>query len=92
MIPARIEGFTRVLGAPVYWDPYGPEPCCGLPIRDATTDEGTPVMWSAWEPTPDEISAIIAGSKVYLCVVGTQHPMVSVQADDRADLADAEGR
>lgn len=85
MIPARIEGFTRVLGAPVGWDPNGPEPCCGLAIRDAVTNEGAPVMWSAWEPTPHEIAAIAAGSKVYLCVVGTQHPMVAVEADDRAE-------
>lgn len=84
MIPARIENFTRVLGAPPGWDPSGPEPCAGLVIRDETTDEGTPVMWSAWEPTADEIAAMNAGSKVYLCIVGTAHPMVAVVTDNRA--------
>jgi hypothetical protein len=49
-----------------------------LAIRDVVTEGGLPVMWSLWEPTPDEIAAIAAGAKVLLSVVGTAHPPVGL--------------
>lgn len=39
-----------------------------------------PCMTSAWEPTPAELAALNAGGKVYLRVVGTEHPPVMVYA------------
>jgi len=75
MIPARIEGCTRTLGAPVGWTQETSGPCRGLPIRDEVNGD-VPVMVSAWEPMPDELAAIAAGGKIMLRIVGTGHPPV----------------
>jgi hypothetical protein len=84
MIPARIEGCTRVLGAPVGWTPDTAGPCCGLPIRDELNIEA-PCMVSAWEPTPAELAALNAGAKVMLRVLGTGHPPVMLWAGEPAE-------
>lgn len=69
----RIQGCTRVLGkSQGYY---------GLPVRDevqndAVTGPDTPVMVTAWFPTPDELAALNAGAPVHLKVVGTAHPPV----------------
>lgn len=73
MIIARIEGATRVLGKAQGY--------LGLPVRDefqSTTVDGplTPVMVTAWEPTPDELERLNKGAKVELIIVGTAHPPV----------------
>lgn len=81
MIPARIEGCTRVLGAPQGWTPETSEPCCGLPIRDEVSG-GMPVMVSAWEPTPAEAAAIAAGANIMLRIVGVAHPPVMLFVGD----------
>lgn len=77
MIPARIEGCTRALGAPRGWTPETSGACVGLPIRDEQSGD-MPCMVSAWEPTPAELQAIIAGAKIMLRVVGTAHPPVAL--------------
>lgn len=73
MIPARILGFTRFLGAPKNWPES--ETCVGLAITDIKTEIGN-VMQSAWEPTPDELDRLNAGAKVILSICGTGHPAV----------------
>lgn len=80
MIPARIIGTTRVLGAPKGWTPETSGPCVGLPIRDEMNGD-QPCMVSCWEPTPDDLAAIAAGGKVYLRIVGTGHPPVALWAE-----------
>lgn len=72
-----IDGYTRVLGAPVDWDHTKAE-CVGLPIRDTQVD-GIPCMASSWQPTLEEIGRIMAGAAVELWVCGTRHPPVSIQ-------------
>ena len=76
MLIARIENCTRVLGKA--------QGFLGLPIRDDLISErvlgdNVPCMTTAWEPTPDELSALNAGAKVQLRVVGTQHPPVMLE-------------
>lgn len=71
----RIEGCTRVLGKSQGY--------LGLPLRDILLHDmvngpGTPAMQTVWEPTPDEIAAIVAGAPVVLTVLGTAHPPVMV--------------
>lgn len=71
----RIEGATRVLGKSQGY--------LGLPIRDCTMSTSvdgpaTPVMQTAWLPTPDEIAAIMSGAPVILSIVGTGHPPVMI--------------
>jgi hypothetical protein len=78
MIPKRIEGATRYLGAPQGWSPDRDGDCAHLAILDIQAGDHPPVMLSAWEPTPDEIEAMQRGAPVYLQVVGTAHPPVNV--------------
>lgn len=81
MIPARIEGCTRALGAPKGWNPETDGHCGMLPIRDELRDD-MPIMLSAWEPTPAELVALNAGAKVLLRVVGQGHPPVMLYVGD----------
>lgn len=91
MIPTRIHGCTRMLGAPAGWTPETSGPCVGLPIRDEMNGD-VPCMVSSWEPTPDELRAIAAGGKVYLRVLGAGHPPVMIYAAEVVDLAPAAPR
>lgn len=56
----------------------------GLPVRvgiDADTGHGT--MTSAWEPTPGELEAIVAGAKVHVQLLGHgAHPPILVTVGD----------
>jgi hypothetical protein len=79
MIPRRIVGATRYLGAPKGWEPDKDGTCSHLAILDVPSDNGgAPVMISAWEPTPKELEALNAGAPVYLQIVGSAHPPVMV--------------
>jgi len=48
----------------------------GLTLSDRILPDGTPIMVTVWEPTPDEIAAINAGAMINLTVLGTAHPPV----------------
>ena len=78
MIPARVDGATRWLGAPADWKPEENGECSHLAIRDDRLDGGMPVMVSSWEPTPDELQRLNEGKPVYLQICGTVHPPVAV--------------
>lgn len=75
----RVKGCTRVLGkSQGYY---------GLPVRDelvnsTVTGPETPVMTTAWFPTPDELAAINAGAPIHLRIVGTAHPPVMMGVGD----------
>ena len=77
MLPIRITGATRNLGAPADWNPEISGPCIHLPIRDDVID-GLPYMTSRWEPTPAELADLNAGRPVELRILGVQHPVVSL--------------
>lgn len=76
----RIEGTTRVLGAPPDWIDDGVT-CQGLPIRDVITPEG-PFMISAWELSAAELQALANGETLKLWIRGTGHPVVSLSVGD----------
>jgi hypothetical protein len=82
VIPRRIEGATRVLGAPRNWDAKSDGECGGLAILDIRDEGASPRMVSAWEPTPAELAALLAGAPVYLQIVGAGHPPVWVWVDE----------
>ncbi len=69
MIAAMIGGCTRVLGKSQGYN--------GLPVRDEKHN-GSPVMTTAWEPTPAEVEAIVAGAKIEIVIMGTTHPPILV--------------
>lgn len=78
MIPGRIPGATRYLGAPDGWVPDATGDCAHLAIRDMPINGDVPSMHSVWEPTPDELERLKAGAKVYLIIVGAVHPPVAL--------------
>lgn len=76
MLPLRVRGHTRYLGAPVGWEPETQGHCGYLAVRDQIDPDIGPEMVSAWEPTPDELERLNAGASILLYVVGTGHPPV----------------
>jgi hypothetical protein len=89
MLVDRVEGCTRVLGAPKGWTPETSGDCHGLPIRDEMNGD-VPCMISAWEPTPAELAALNLGAKVMLRLVGTGHPPVALYVSDVPDASAGE--
>jgi hypothetical protein len=81
MIPARIPGATRYLGAPAGWRPDEHGDCAHLAIRDMAVNGNVPTMQSLWEPTPQELDWLARGGKVRLGVGGTEHPLVFLMVD-----------
>ena len=80
MIIKRIDGHTRDFGAPVDWN--GEDTSCGaLPVRDVITPEG-PFMISAWEPSPEELEALLRGETIKLWLRGEVHPVVALTVGD----------
>lgn len=82
MQTGRIQYATRVLNAPVGWDKDRDGFCGTLPIRDERTTAGE-TMVSVWLPTQEEIERIQQGAPIYLYIVGTVHPPVSVSVGPR---------
>lgn len=80
MIPGRIPGATRVLGAPAGWDVERDGFCAGLAVRDCDGH-----MVSSWQPSLEEIARIVAGAPVHLFVVGSAHPPVAIGVGDPPD-------
>ncbi|WP_211341187.1 hypothetical protein [Paracoccus methylarcula] len=74
-----IEGVTRIIGKHQGYR--------GLPLRDemincTVNGDATPVMVSAWVPTPEELERLNAGASVHLRVLGTAHPPVILDVGD----------
>lgn len=76
MLSGRIEGATRTIG-----EAQGYE---GLPVRDdrvncAVNGPDTPMMTTAWIPTPEELAALNAGASIHVKLLGTRHPPILVE-------------
>lgn len=88
----RIIGATRVLGkSQGYWGlPVRDEAqnLGDLPHmlhtleNSAVTGPDTPVMVTAWIPSPDELAALAAGAPIYLNIVGIAHPPVRLSVGE----------
>lgn len=75
MIPKRISGANRYMGAPKGWEPEKDGNCIHLAVRVEDN-----IYQSAWEPSPDELAMLNAGGSIVLSVVGGQPPvMLSVE-------------
>lgn len=77
MIPTPHPRVTRRFGPPVDWDPEVHGQCATLEIADII-DEGRPSMESLWQPSPDELAALLVGRPLRLRIQGTTHPVVSI--------------
>lgn len=88
----RVKGATRVLGKHqgYYGLPVRDEAqnLGDLPHmlhaleNSAVTGPDTPVMVTAWIPSPDEIVKLMAGAPIYLSLVGIAHPPVRISVGD----------
>lgn len=70
-----------VLGAPPDWD-QGSLPCSAIPVTKATL-EGSPVIISFWQPTPEEVQQLANGGLIALWVIGDTMPPVSLNVEDK---------
>lgn len=71
------ESMTHVLGAPKDWDPEKHGECSGLPVA---IDKEHSTFTSCWQPTSEEIAAIVAGGRVYVTIVNGFQPPLHVEA------------
>lgn len=81
MIPLRLTDATRSMKEPANWDEKQHGKCMTLDIHDGEID-GHPVMVSAWELEPGELTRLAAGAPIYLRIWGVNHPVVSVFAGE----------
>ena len=77
MMAGRIERATRVLTAPPEIPPRT-IPFNTLAIRDEKI-AGFPAMASAWFPTAEEVARMVLGAPIYLHLVATEHPPVTLE-------------
>lgn len=84
MLPIRIKGATRNLGAPKGWNPEKDAACSHLPIKDVQQGRRK-WMVSRWEPTPAEIERLLSGSPIELWVEGIDHPVVGLNVPEEED-------
>lgn len=79
MMIGRVAGTTRVLGKSQGY--------LGLPVRDEVafdpaTGSETPCMVTAWVPTEEEVSRLVAGASVHVRVLGGSHPPMLVEVGE----------
>jgi hypothetical protein len=43
----------------------------------------TPCMVTAWHPAPAELAALNAGASIHVCLLGTEHPPITVEVGPR---------
>lgn len=74
MIAARIEGAGQAVGKEQgYLELFIRHEVC-----DGNECDCGPVMATAWEPTPDELLALVKGAKVEIRLRGEYHPPIIV--------------
>ena len=74
-----VENPTRIIGKSQGY--------LGLPIRDEfinckVNGEQTPVMITAWIPTPKELEALNAGASIHVKIIGIYHPPIMVEVNN----------
>jgi hypothetical protein len=79
MQSGRIANATRFIGKSQGYH--------GLAVRDETINctvngPDTPVMVTAWFPTPKELAALNAGAPVHVRILGAMHPPIMVDVGD----------
>ena len=75
MIGRRISGSNVRFGPPEGWNEATQGSCADLFVKVTKQIGGEVYCESAWEPTPEELAALVAGGSVILRVVGNQPPV-----------------
>lgn len=75
----RIQGCTRTIGKS---QGYTGLPLRDIVINDSVTGPNTPAMETAWFPTVEELTALVAGAPIILRVAGAGHPPVMLYAGE----------
>jgi len=57
------------------------EECKPLAITRIRFSDGTPAVWSFWQPSDTERAAIAAGASIRLSAIGQTHPPVHIGVD-----------
>jgi hypothetical protein len=73
-----IKGCTRRIGATAGWDHEKDGLCHTIEVLDQEVD-GHNWMQTAWLPTVRELEQLNAGYPIILSILGTRHPVVSLQ-------------
>lgn len=81
MTPKTFSSPSRVFVAPTNWDADQRGECADLHILDIRDGELN-IMYSAWKPTKEEITDLLLGAPIWLGIVGTSHPVVSISVGD----------
>lgn len=79
MLVGHIDGATRTIGAK---QGYEGLPVCDALIKCTVNGDATPVMTTAWTPTPKELAALLAGASVHVSILGTMHPPIIVEVGE----------
>ena len=83
MQPLRTKATTETMGKLLGWDDrLGP--CVGLPVCRTYAEDETPLVYSWWRPSWRERLSLLFGGSVRLCLVGTIHPPVAIEAERAA--------
>lgn len=59
-----------------------------LDIFDFVTEDGESCMQSAWQPTEDELKALLNGGTVRLFILGTKWPPVKIMVENEGVMVD----
>ncbi len=79
-----IKGCTRRIGAPEGWDHEKDGICHTVEVVDQEID-GSNWMTTAWIPKPDELKRLNDGMPILLMIMGSRHPVVSLQIGGLAE-------
>lgn len=78
MRPTQHPSNNDVLRAPPGADI---DQCRPLAITRVQYGDGTPAVWSFWQPTEAERAAIAAGAAIRFEALGSTHPPVAISVD-----------
>lgn len=78
MMPIDFEG-AKTLNKPPGWKD---EDCNPMPVFQGVNDKGQPFNFSIWQPSYEDIQAIIAGRPIYLNIINNYQPPVDMWTMD----------
>ena len=82
---------ARRIGAPQGWDHTLDGECGTIFVTDAVdTLSGQNMMYSVYQPTPEDLCALMSGGAIRLGIMGTAHPVFQLGVLDAGVVQRAE--